>query len=227
MPINGLLQLGIELGLDLLIVKPKRQIADMPIAHATIEEVHDDEMEITEQPVEQGAMISDHAFKRPAKVLITVGYSDSPGSSSLIGSVVSAVTGTIGGVSSLLNGNSDSGVKAIYAQFLALQASRVLSDVYTGKRVYQNMLVKGIHTVTDKTTENALVLKVSLQQVLIVTQAVAQVVSADPADQENPEDTAPVSEQGALQPTEAQQYNNSAGDASIDTPTSSGTEVFA
>lgn len=225
--LTGLAQVGIELGMDALLVKPKRSIGDMPIAHATIREIHTDELEITQQPVEQGAMITDHAFKRPSECIIEVGYSNSPGSSSLLGSLASAVTGTIGGIASLLTGNSESEVNSIYERFLKLQTDREPFDVYTGKRVYANMLVKGLSTETTKETENSLVLKVHLQQIIIVPSATTQSVAAAPEDQESPEDTNPVSDEGVKQPVDAPDYNNSAGDASIDQPVDAGTEVFA
>ena len=46
-------------------------------ADVTISEEHVDELTITDHPVEEGAMISDHAFKNPMRVVITVGYSGS------------------------------------------------------------------------------------------------------------------------------------------------------
>lgn len=219
-------QLAIELGLDALLVKPRRAIGDMPIAHATIREVHTDELEITTQPVEQGALITDHAFKRPSECIVEIGYSNSPGASTLLGSVASAVTGMIAGVSSLLTGNSESEVRSIYERFLKLQNDREPFDVYTGKRVYANMLVKALSTETTKETENSMVLKVHLQQVILVPTATTSSVSAAPEDQASPSDTTPTSDEGVKQPVDAPDYNNSAGDASIDNPTSSGTEVF-
>lgn len=210
----GFVQIGIELGLDAILVKPKRQIAEFT-AQVTISEEHVDELEITDQPVEQGAMISDHAFKRPAEVTIRCGWSNSPGSSTLLGSIASAFTGTLGGVSSLLTGNSVSQIKDIYAKFLALQESRIPFDVYTGKRVYTNMLVQSCRTTTDKETENSLFLTVRLRQIIIVRSAVTLSVVSEDAAQEDPGDTSPTVDNGITQLEPAGEYNEDAGDASI------------
>lgn len=223
----GFVQVGIQLGLDAILIKPRRGIGDLPIAQATIEEVHNDELEITDQPVEQGAMITDHAFKRPAECIITCGYSNSPGSSALLGSLFGAATGTVGGIASLLTGNSVSQVNDIYQKFLALQVLREPFDVYTGKRFYTSMLIKSLREVTNKETENALVLVVHLRQIIIVPTATNLVVGADAEDQSDPEDTDPDDDGGVQQLEGADEYNESAGGASLVDDPEQGQEVLA
>ena len=44
------------------------------IPNITIEESHDDTMEITSHPVQQGAAISDHAYKNPATLKVVYGF---------------------------------------------------------------------------------------------------------------------------------------------------------
>jgi hypothetical protein len=345
MAFAGLLQMGLEVGMDAILVKPKRQIGPF-VAQVTIREEHHDSMEITEQPVEQGASVTDHAFKRPAELVVDAAWSTTPNSnavgssSSLLGSLAGAVTGTIGGVtdlagqvgaatgnlmpavgqlsdvvtqpltvakefasntmtdigqtlsgavndlvpdlsgvggnltgiadqivtnvpggvagaletgqnlvsdalgslsggldpSSLVDGLTDAlpdfsggidGVasaqagegtgqpKDIYAKFLALQASAVPFDVFTGKRSYTNMLIADMTTVTDKTTENALYLRLRLKEIIIVQSATQSSVSAAQDDQEAPEDTAASADQGDQQLTDAPNYDENAGDESI------------
>lgn len=202
----GFLQAAIEIGLDAIIVKPKRQIGPFT-AQVVVSEDHTDELEITDQPVEQGASITDHAFKRPSEVTIIAGWSDSPGSSSLLGSLVSAVTGTIGGIESLLSGNSMSQVADVYKNFLAVQESRIPIDVYTGKRFYSNMLIKGLRCTTTKETENAILLTVRLRQIIIVSRAKTVSVNADPSNQDAPADTNPTADFGVKQLVPAPLYN--------------------
>lgn len=43
-----------------------------------LEEIHRDDLIITDHPVEKGAGTSDHAFKRPEEVEIRCGWSNSP-----------------------------------------------------------------------------------------------------------------------------------------------------
>ena len=72
--------------------KAKRAIGPI-IANITIEEKHHDEVTITEHPVEMGANIADHAFKRPNEVTIRVAWSSSATKpASLLGGISGALT---------------------------------------------------------------------------------------------------------------------------------------
>lgn len=56
--------------------KPARKIGSI-VANVTIDERHEDRLVITQHPVEQGAQISDHAYKMPASVVLRVAWSNS------------------------------------------------------------------------------------------------------------------------------------------------------
>src|SRR3990172_5251178 len=47
------------------------------IADVTVEEIHFDTLQITRQPVDQGAAATDHAYKDPSTVIIKAGWSNS------------------------------------------------------------------------------------------------------------------------------------------------------
>lgn len=201
----GLVTAGLQLGLEAILVKPKRKIGPFT-AYVTFEEQHEDELMITEQPVEIGAKIVDHAYKLPPRVTIKCGWSNSPTSTNIIGSLLGAVTGTIGGISAILGGNSKSQVKDIYSKMLALQETREPFDVLTGKRAYTNMLIKSIRTDTDKETENSLVLTVVLQQIILVS--VKSVKDAAPASSQNtPQQTMRATDKGTKSLEPAPNYN--------------------
>src|SRR5271165_1668854 len=97
----------------------------------SVEEIHHDEQIITLHPVETGSPITDHAFMMPYTVEMRCGFSDS----------------TVGALGY---------VQQVYQQFLALQQSRQPFDVSTGKRLYQNMLLRSISVKTDEESEFAL-----------------------------------------------------------------------
>lgn len=122
------------------------------VADAVIEEAHDDQLVVTDHPVEQGAVISDHAYKMPARLDLTYGWSG-------------------GSPQNPSSGNADpmAFLKSIYQQFLGLQIARVLCTVYTGKRLYQNMIIQALGVTTDKESENILVVRVRFQEILIAT----------------------------------------------------------
>lgn len=146
-------------------------------ADVTIAEEHTDELTITEHPVEQGASISDHAFKNPVRVVIRVGYSNS---------------------SEKAGGDADY-MRAQYKNFLTLQATRKPFTITTGKRQYSNMLIQSLGTTTDQSTENALLLTVTCREVIIVS---TQATTVPPADQHaSPQKTAPTTSTGTVQPS--------------------------
>jgi hypothetical protein len=106
-----------------------------------VEERLDDTLVITDHPVEQGATISDHAYKRPAEVTLRLGW----------------------------RGESQTELQSIYQGFLQLQAESILFDLYTGKRHYFNMLVSHISVATNERTENILDGTIHCRQVILVS----------------------------------------------------------
>lgn len=205
----GFLQAGAVLGRDAILVRPRRSIGDFT-AQVTIEETHQDDLEITDHPVELGAKITDHAYKLPSQLTIKCGWSNSPTPGNFVQSLRNAVTGTIDGVKNL-TGNAPSAVKEVYANFLKLQADRELLDVYTGKRVYSNMLVKSLHTQTDIDTENSLILTVTLRQVILVSTRTltlaATSIATDPAKLKLPSKNAVQTNSGTKQLVPGTSYN--------------------
>jgi|SRR5579864_9059265 len=145
---------------------------------AALEEHHVDELVITEHPVEQGAAISDHAYKRPVTCTIRAGWSNS----------------------SLAAGGDPNYVQEIYQQLIVLQASKQPFDIVTMKRLYQNMLPTRIQTDTDRKTANSMIVLIECREVIIVT---TQTVTVPPAaNQQNPELNSSTTNTGAqsLQP---------------------------
>ncbi|EMR8965828.1 phage baseplate protein [Yersinia enterocolitica] len=132
-----------------------------------ISEKHQDALEITEHPVEVGAAVNDHAYKRAPEVTMEVGFA---GGGSLLDFVD---TSTIG----LSLGKSP---EEVYQELRDLQESRQPFDVITGKRKYSNMLIRGIEVTTDKTTENVLMCVLTLREVIM-----SQTESIKVADKEN------------------------------------------
>ena len=222
-----------SLGVGALLIRPRRGFfpsADggpvQPIiAQATVEEIHNDELDITDHPVENGTTISDHAFKRPEKVTIRCGWSNSPsGPTSLISQAVSlgatlagpvvglisAIAPTIQAAQSVLTGNSVSQVRDIYKQLRDLQATRVPFDILTGKRAYTSMLFESLICETNEKTENSLMITAVCKQVIIVTTQTVTVPINTKA-QAFPEKTTPVQNTGTLQLAPALNYKGLGG----------------
>ncbi len=144
----------------------------MILPDVVVEEVHNDELAITQHPVEMGAPVSDHAFKMPATVEMRVGWSDS-------------------------KHGAPGCVKVIYQALLSLQEARQPFAVSTGKRRYTNMLISAIRVTTDERSETALNAVVILTKVIISkTQTTSASGAGAAADQAKPQQTSPVQDLG-------------------------------
>lgn len=151
------------------------------IPSVVVSEKHSDTLEITEHPVEIGAAVADHAYKRPSEVVMEVGFA---GGGSLLDFVD---TSSIG----LSLGRSP---QETYQELLDLQSSRIPFDVVTGKRLYSNMLIRAMEVTTEKTTENVLSAVLTLREVLI-TQT-QQVTVANKSDMKDGASTSAVANAG-------------------------------
>lgn len=108
--------------------------------YVTISENSIDSIEITQQPVQQGANIADHAFKKPVSFSIQIQFSASLTQS----------------------------LSTIYKNLLALQSSFQPFNCTTPKRTYYNMLFQSLGLTTDKSTENILSINATFQQIITV-----------------------------------------------------------
>ncbi|ATM90575.1 TPA: hypothetical protein QHR59_000084 [Klebsiella aerogenes] len=151
------------------------------VPSVVVSENHSDTLEITEHPVETGAPVSDHAYKRPSEVVMEVGFA---GGGSLLDFIDTSSLGLTLGLSP----------KETYQQILDLQTSRIPFDVVTGKRLYSNMLIRAIEVTTDRTSENVLMAVLTLREV-IITQT-QQIAVADKADMKEGANTSAVINSG-------------------------------
>lgn len=110
--------------------------------HITMEEVHNDELQITQHPIETGTPVTDHAFPMPYTVEIHCGWSNSTAA-------------------------TEGFVQAVYQRLLALQAVRQPFAIRTGKRSYTSMLLKSVGVKTDPDAEFILAVVVLAQQIVI------------------------------------------------------------
>lgn len=147
--------------LDMISFVPKRfGTITIPV---TIEEAHQDELQITEHPVEKGAEINDHAFKRQPDVTIKCGWSNAD---------LGALAGTLEAIFEGGSLPSADYISTVYSQLLALQGLREPFEVVTSLRLYENMLFKSLGVTKDQKTGAALSVTATLKQLRIVnTQA--------------------------------------------------------
>lgn len=175
--------------LSVLFSQQSRRIGVI-VPSVVISEKHSDALEITEHPVEVGAPVSDHAFKRPSEVTMELGFA---GGGSLLDAIDTTSIFNIDTGLSLGTSPAD-----IYKQLLSLQESRVPFNVITGKRTYENMLIRAIEVTTDKSSENVLMCVLTLREVII--SETQKINVADKADMQMGLSTAPVQNTGTKTP---------------------------
>jgi len=170
---------------DLVTIRPKRSLGGF-VAQIVVEEQHDDELTITEHPVETGAAITDHAYKNPAKLRLVYGWSNS----------------------SLKAAGSPNYVKEVYANLLTLQETRQPFDILTGKRKYTDMLVQSLSVLTEAKTEHSLMVTASCRQIIIVPTQLTKV--PDSSVHADASKTGATSNTGTKQPVPATGANTAA-----------------
>ncbi|MDQ7745451.1 phage baseplate protein [Hydrogenophaga pseudoflava] len=127
-----------------------RAIGEMEF-DATFMEDHTSDLEVTDNPIETGALVSDHAFMRPLRVEITAGVSD-----------ILTPSGNPA------YGGGSGRAQTAYQLLTELQKSAEPFIVQTGLKVYENMVCESIRTAQDATSAHILYFVASLREVLIV-----------------------------------------------------------
>lgn len=127
---------------------------------ATLEEIGNDTLQITEHPVQSGANITDHAFYKPAELIMHCGWSNA----------TALFATSVGGNQTFAGGSlvRDDYVSSIYSQLIALQQSLQPFSVVTTIRLYNNMVITSISLTRDKKTSQALMVTITMRQVIIV-----------------------------------------------------------
>jgi hypothetical protein len=149
-----------------------------------IEERHDDDTVISENPIEIGTVNNDNAFDLPQELEVT--YVWSAGSP---------------------QANGDPGfLQSMYQRLLDLKQAKISLYVVTGKRQYQNLELKNISVITDRDTENALVARLGFRQLLLTY---TQTVIVAPASQHaQPQKTMPTINGGTVSLQPGNNYNS-------------------
>jgi hypothetical protein len=148
---------GLQLGLSAIIVKPNRRffnilnpdgsaLQDIK-AQATVKEIHNDELEVTEHPVEVGAMISDHAFKRPVELVLEIAWSNSPSINGLLTNAGLSANQAAGVSAGIVGATAVGGsvVNAAAIGYGAYQAGALLQSSQLGSNIGQSGQINSIY----------------------------------------------------------------------------------
>jgi hypothetical protein len=132
-----------------------RFIGSVPV-DVVLEEDHRSDLTITENPIEFGADVADHAYVEPKRLKMRGAVGATP----RIGSIV--------------HGFPSTRVSAAYEALLALQKQKEPFDVVTGLTLYRNMLIESIGVKRDVKTAGILDFEAELTEVIIATSAYAE-----------------------------------------------------
>lgn len=94
--------------------------------------------------------------------------------------------------------------REVYENIITLQRQRIPFDVVTGKRIYQNMLLRNVEVVTDRASENVLMATLTLREIIMTSTSTIQV--ADKSNMTEGVSTSGVQNSGVKTPI---QPNNS------------------
>jgi hypothetical protein len=130
---------------------------------AYLKMTHTSTLTITDQPVQTGASLTDHAYLQPQELQMDIGMSDV---------AKSFIPGQFG--------NSSLRSVTAYQVLRQLQALRVPIQIYTRLYTYENMLVEVISAPDDYTTQFGMKCTVTFREIL-VAQVTTVKISARPA----------------------------------------------
>jgi hypothetical protein len=117
---------------------------------AVLQVEHTQEMQVTEHPVQTGANIVDHAFAKPARIVMDIGMSDVM-SSYILGQWTGAASKSVNA----------------YQTLLALEVARTPVTINTRLKKYSNMLLTSIHVKDDNKTKFGLRATLVFQQLFM------------------------------------------------------------
>ena len=143
---------------------------------ATISENHNFTNQITQWPVEDGSIMTDHVLSQPENLTLNGFVTNSPISNlppllSPFGSIASSVSGGIATVQSLLG---KSRTETAFNDLLELwegkknlvgEITRPLITIVTGLKVYKNMIMVSLVVPRDKDTRDALHFTATFQKI--------------------------------------------------------------
>ena len=163
------------------------------IPDLAIRERHRDSLGITAHPIQTGAAITDHAFVMQPEFTLEFGWSNSS-----LRAIGEDFTNT--SVTDILTGNLGEGyISQVYQTVLALQSSRQLCTVTTGKRSYKNVLIESVETFTDAESTYSMVITMNCKALQLVSVATTSTTSVSQATQANPASTSPEQGNGTKQ----------------------------
>lgn len=183
-----------------LFIRTEKSIGGIQL-DAVLSESHTNEVSLTNNPVEFGADITDHAIVQPKRVNVVAQVSDTPLGLAAFGQIVDLVTGLFGSST----GENLTRSNAAYNAIIQLQEAREPIELQTKLRLYTNMIITNVSVVQDKDTSRIVRMSIDLQEVLITESEVVQLSEDQLQEGSAREQASPADNSGrkeAVEPTE-------------------------
>ena len=136
-----------------------------------------DDYTITDHPVENGEVISDHLVKLPTQYTIKAGYAGNG-----LFNTIKVIGNAISNIANNRITNPQTLLQAQYSQLLDLQKSKNLFKIVTPKRIYKNMVIKTLSVETDIDTESVLNFTAQCREIQIATTSVTESLIKNASD---------------------------------------------
>jgi hypothetical protein len=148
---------------NLFIENKNKSTIDHVIIDVTLSERHTVSSEITENPVEEGAAVTDHVHINPEELVIDGIISDYNQNIPIFGPIIQGVQKLSG-----YYGETKRSVEA-YNELVRIKNLRQPIQVTTGLKAYDSMIIQEISVDRDKSKSTALYFSITLRQIRIVS----------------------------------------------------------
>lgn len=146
------------------------------VVDATVKETHLSECDVTKNPVEDGAPVTDHVQMQPKRLTIEGVISDTPLGFAFIGNIQNLVRS----VTQIFGARSRS--QDAYDDLVRLQESKRPFTVITNLKKYDNMILVSLTVPREASTSAAIHFTAEMQQVRIVKSEEIASLATDAAD---------------------------------------------
>ncbi len=157
-----------------LFIRIKRSLGGIQL-DGIVEEAHQNTIRVTQNPVETGVDITDHAIVMPKKLNITAMVTDTPLGTAAFAQIIDTITGLFGTSTSANITRSQQAYNAL----VALQEAREPISITTRLVTYNDMLITDVSVSQDKDTSRSIVLNISTEQVIITESSIVSIIKDD------------------------------------------------
>lgn len=176
-----------------LFIRTQKSLAGIRL-DAVISEGHLSIVSKTNNPVELGADITDHAKIEPKKLRIVAMVTDTPSGFAAVGEIVDDVTNLFGS-STKENATRST---AAYNALISIQELREPIKVQTKLKAYSNLLITNIRAEQNVKKSRMVELYIDLEEINITTAEVFEVTADQFKDGETREQGSPTQKKGRM-----------------------------